>query len=371
MKILCCEYAVSGGGFEEESLAVPGNTFLREGAAMLRAVIADLKRVPGVVTRVLRDRRLAYIALPGDEVVEVGTAAEFHERLVDEARLADRVFLIAPECGGVLARLTCEVECAGGSLLTPAGELVRIASDKNETACHLAAAGVPTAVGFAMAAGAALPSDFDYPAVLKPADGAGSAEVSLVPAWRPGLVAPSCFPQWRLERCVAGHAASVMVLSLNGRTVCFPPCWQQLSDDGRFAYLGGATPIPARFAVRAEALARAAVAALPPANGLFGFDIVLATLDDDASVPGDQQPLGGVERPQASTRWRLGDVVIEVNPRLTTSYLGVRRLLVDNPMAALLSGRVPESWRLAPWASADEPIVFTAEDSHGVDLEAK
>ena len=368
MRVLCCEYATGGGGFEDPSLLLPDNTFLREGAAMLRSVVADLGRVPNVSVTVLRDRRLVDVTLPFGNVVPVGSAVEFHQRLAAESRRVDRVFLIAPECDGVLERCLREVEEAGGVPLTPTGELVRVASDKNETARCLAAAGVPIPLGMELLGGDALPADFAYPAVLKPADGAGSADVRLIAAWQSGRIAPRHCKRWRLERFIPGLAASILVLAMHGRSVCFPPCWQHLSNDGCFTYRGGATPIPAGLAARAEALAHAAVAALPPASGLFGLDLVLADAANRGPVAAlwkasvAEVEVDGLRRASgaAEVRYAPGDVVVEVNPRLTTSYLGVRRLLVDNPLEALVTGQLPASWRLSAEATVDAPIVFTA-----------
>ncbi|MFM7072100.1 MAG: ATP-grasp domain-containing protein [Planctomycetota bacterium] len=361
MKVVCFEYVTGGGAYENPALFDPGGSFLREGAAMLLAVLADLRRVPGVSLRVLRDRRLANLKLPIGESVDVASAVEFVTQVAREARLADRVFLIAPECGGVLGKCIDAIEAAGGTPLTPSGELVRIASDKNETARCLNAAGVPVPFGICLGPGEALPRDFTYPAVLKPADGAGSADVRLIPAWRSSLATPFSDGQWRLERFMPGRAASVSVLAIDGSLSCFPPCWQHLSDDGRFEYRGGATPIPRWASVRAEALARAAVAALPPSSGIFGFDVVLA--ESPTGQPSSATTTETIDGNDNSTTGRFfpGDVVIEVNPRLTTSYLGIRRLLVDNPMEVLLTGRIPALWRLATSVSPESPIVFTAE----------
>jgi predicted ATP-grasp superfamily ATP-dependent carboligase len=65
---------------------------------------------------------------------------------------------------------------------------------------------------------------------------------------------------------------------------------------------------------RAQRLAVAAVAALPPTVGYVGVDLVLGEADDGRD-----------------------DVVIEVNPRLTTSYVGLRRLVRGNLAAAMLA----------------------------------
>src|SRR5690606_21127135 len=80
-----------------------------------------------------------------------------------------------------------------------------------------------------------------------------------------------------------------------------PACRQHLSDDGRFRYLGGSLPLPPSLHARAARLAQQALDALPAAIGYVGVDLVLGAADDGSR-----------------------DVVIEVNPRLTTSYLGLR-----------------------------------------------
>jgi hypothetical protein len=96
--------------------------------------------------------------------------------------------------------------------------------------------------------------------------------------------------------------------------MALPPATQELSRDGRFRYLGGRLPLPAPLANRAIALAERAVRTVPGLLGYVGVDLVL------------------VEKPE-------GDRVIEINPRLTTSYLGLRRLVRGNLASAL--------WRIA------------------------
>jgi hypothetical protein len=97
------------------------------------------------------------------------------------------------------------------------------------------------------------------------------------------------------------------------------PCAQRLSADGRFTYLGGRLPLAPSLAARAAALGRRALAALPPAFGYVGLDLVL----------GDHP--GGRD-----------DVVIEVNPRLTTSYVGLRAAADANLAEALLAAAAGE-----------------------------
>jgi predicted ATP-grasp superfamily ATP-dependent carboligase len=95
-----------------------------------------------------------------------------------------------------------------------------------------------------------------------------------------------------------------------------------LSNDGDFCYLGGATPIPPHLDARARRIALQALDAFPELTGYVGVDLVLGK---DAA---------GRE-----------DVVIEINPRLTTSYVGLRRITDVNlagVMMAIAEGKHAE-----------------------------
>src|SRR5439155_20066372 len=119
-----------------------------------------------------------------------------------------------------------------------------------------------------------------------------------------------------------GIAASVAVLVGPRQRVALAPAEQTLSSDGRFHYLGGKAPLPAPLAERAQRLALRAVKAVPGLFGYVGVDLVMGQ--------------------------RRG-YVIEINPRLTTSYVGLRRLARMNLGAAMLQvaegKRVRLDWR--------------------------
>jgi predicted ATP-grasp superfamily ATP-dependent carboligase len=91
----------------------------------------------------------------------------------------------------------------------------------------------------------------------------------------------------------------------SGDLLCLAIGCQHLTGRFRLAYAGGEIPggIPQRDAIAAERTARAAVAALARAasdlRGFVGVDLVLGP---------------------------DGPVVIEINPRLTSSYLGLSRM---------------------------------------------
>jgi tyramine---L-glutamate ligase len=152
-----------------------------------------------------------------------------------------------------------------------------------------------------------LPPEFAYPAVLKPRVGAGSMDTRYLADWHAASRCGRVADAMRLEQFHAGRPASVSVLCGPSRRFALPACWQTISDDGRLAYLGGIAPVGKAFCQRAHTLALQVLDALPATVGYVGVDLILG-LD----------PSG------------CDDVVLEVNPRVTTSYVGLRRLCRGN-----------------------------------------
>jgi len=300
----------SGGGLVNEPGALPAS-LVREGVTMAGALAADLVRIPGARVTALRDPRVVQLALHGGEIIDVQSSADHLDEFERLAGEADATILIAPEFDGILLKAARRVVACGGRLLSPPPEFVRLATDKHETCARLAAANVPVPAGVLLEPEQKLPADFSYPAVLKPVHGAGSQDTFLVasPHDEPP---PYAWPR-RLERYLPGLAASVAFLCGPAGRVPLAACKQRISEDGRLRYLGGEMPLSAGLGQRAVALAERALAALPAARGYVGVDLVLG-LDP-----------AGAE-----------DFVVEVNPRLTTSYVGLRVAAKANLAEAMI-----------------------------------
>lgn len=277
----------------------PEYSLFTEGRAMLLAITADFSAVPGVEV----------VTFPND--VPPNDRSATFSRL---AASADWSLVIAPETGGELERLARMVLAAGGKLLGPSPDAIAIASDKIRLGNLWEEWGVPTPRTFRA------DEAITFPVVCKPRDGCGSEETYLVRSVDE-LVALPPDPNRLVQEYAEGQPASVAFLVGPRQTIPLLPALQHLSSDGRFHYRGGELPIPPDLAARAVAVGRRAVEAVAGLGGYVGVDVILG------------------ER----------DVTIEINPRLTTSYVGLRAAAETNLAGAMLdvcAGREVEvRWR--------------------------
>jgi tyramine---L-glutamate ligase len=330
--ILLFEFVTSGGLFDQS--VPPSPSIRREGAAMMKALAADFAAVEGIETVVMVDDR-EDVSLPGCRVLKVRSAHDEFSLLSEWSGRVDWMLVVAPEFDDLLGSRCRLVERSGGRLLGPSSSFVALAADKQRTAEHLLAAGVKVPEGISLAPGESFPDRFPFPAVIKPRFGAGSEGVRRVALASEVRGVGQCRGPTRVERFCAGMAASVAFLCGPNNRHSLPPCRQRLSDDGQFCYLGGSVPLQPHLAGRATAIARRAVESLPKPLGYLGVDLVLGDDPDGRD-----------------------DVVIEVNPRLTTSYVGLRALALENLAAAMLTAAAGEVTRLSFDA---RPLEFDAD----------
>jgi predicted ATP-grasp superfamily ATP-dependent carboligase len=276
---------------EDSSRAVPLEI---EGRAMLAAAADDFRRVDGVeVTTVLNE---------GPD----GEPAAFRAAAAN----ADFALVIAPEFDRILeTRCQWALE-AGAELLGPSPKAVVLTADKLALARHLERCGVPTPE--TTSTWEISLSNFPPPYVVKMRFGAGSQDVLVC---TDPITAEDVDHETAgagdtiVQPLVTGFPASVAFLIGPRRTHVLPPAEQFVSLAGNFRYLGGRSPLPEPLADRAIRIARRAIECVPGLTGYVGVDLIL-----------------GNDR----------DYAIEINPRLTTSYVGLRMLTNDNLMEMLL-----------------------------------
>jgi predicted ATP-grasp superfamily ATP-dependent carboligase len=349
-RVVLYEFTCSGGllGDAQGDLC----SLTREGRAMLQALAEDLAAIPGVALQVLVDHRASLRPFPKCEQVAVQSPQQETSLLRKLARGADWTIVIAPETNGILLDRCRAVEECGGRLLGPPTRLIDLLGDKHRTAEYLSARGVSCPRGivgdFIGNADEALLAG---PLVVKPLDGAGAQYTYLVSQQRTLrnllnelMERHGRKLRWRIESFCKGVAVSTSVIC--GATGCavLPPCYQNVKCNGVFSYCGGSYPIEPLLAQRAMDLASRVVKALPHAVGYIGIDMVLGDDPDGRS-----------------------DCVIEVNPRLTTSYVGLRCAVRGN--LALAMFEIAEA-RMTNLSFAQDRLAFNADGYiHKVDTQ--
>ena len=317
MRIFAFEF-FSGGALLDQPLPP---SLAREGDLMLGTLVGELAGIEGVHVIASRDPRLPPLA--GCETLYPLPGENPEELFVRGVTAADAVWPTAPESGGALGRLGASVTAAGRTLLGCTPDAVRLAASKLATARALAGRGVPVVP--TCSAGDPVPS-LPGPWVVKPDDGAGGDG---------------------LERLDDSTQAEGRLRSAAGRLVAHP--WIEaepwslslLCAAGRARLLGCNRQ---RLSWRAGRLHLDAIAvnARPPGDSRvhrLGAEVA-------ATIPGLWGYVGvdfllGAE----------GPLVLEVNPRLTTSYCALPAALGRNVAEMVLelrrSGELPAQ---RPWS---------------------
>ncbi len=322
--ILVHEY-VTGGGFAP----LPDLPSLgAEGDAMLRAVVEDFKAWGGSRIVATRDRRFTGPPLSADETVRLAPE-EYEDRFFDLAARARAVLVIAPEEGGLLADMSERILASGGRLLGSLPQGVRLAGDKWASHEIWRREGLPQPetilAPWDKARSAAL--DFGFPLVAKTPDGQGSLGVCLArdePSLDAALAHLPETENLLIQRYREGtHASVSFLVSASG---VLPLCAnrQRIAPGVPFAYHGGETPFREHPDIgRAMDAAEKAVSSIPGLRGFVGVDMVLC---------------GGQ------------CLLIEINPRITVAYTGVRQIvncnLAQAVMRACLEDALPEGLAL-------------------------
>ena len=307
IKVLIHEW-VTGGGLAGSPLP---DGWAAEGRTMRRALADDFQKVAGVEVVMTLDARFRTTS-PPYRVVSVAR----NEETATLARLsadADFTLVIAPETGGVLAARARLIESAGGRSLGASASAVSLSGNKLRLAAHFLAHGVRTIPTALWRIADVFPSSMAFPAVLKPIDGAGAVRTFL-------LNGPEDLARIRAESSPSALSAAMVLqpfcrgeplsatflIGPSGTTRLIGVGWQSIViRQGMLTYQGGRLPAPAEFASEAPA---EAIRCVPGLRGVVGVDFL-------------RDPASGVT------------TVVEINPRPTTSYVGLSRLLPGGAIA--------------------------------------
>jgi len=323
LRLLVYEH-VSGGGFADEAIPI---SVLSEGFGMLGTLISDFKAAGHSVTTTL-DSRIARLNPPvgADCVVSVSSSQEAQTNLQKISEQADVAYLIAPETDGVLRSLVELVEQTGIALLNCPPSAIEKVSDKAVFYDFMRKRGLPLpeTMMFSVADDLdeikkAFRGRLNFPLIFKPSNGVSCFGLSVarnedqLAGSVEKIKRESSSEYFLVQELIIGAAASVSLLSTGNDAVAISLNRQDVTletSEAPSSYSGGLVPFDNPLQAEAFEAAEKLVKSFPDLRGYLGVDFVLT--ENEA-------------------------VVVEVNPRLTTSYVGLRRVVNFNPAHAILN----------------------------------
>ncbi|MBE0436237.1 MAG: ATP-grasp domain-containing protein [Methylomicrobium sp.] len=312
MKILVFEY-VTGGGFNRGRIP---DTLAKEGLLMLKALLQDLSEITDIKLSVMLDIRFADSISEYAGAIEIVTIDE-HQSVLEtfekQVVRCDAVWPVAPEINNILFELTRMIERLGKRLLSSSSEAVAITSNKLETFRHLTRHRIDTVPSEPFIA------DVFHPTarhVIKPVDGMScerTFRVDDAEDW--AIVKPQLGEEpYLLQPYIDGTPASLSCLFNHGKGWLLCHNVQRIEiKDCRFKLNACRVNEPGVNENHQALIDRVALA-LPGLSGYAGIDIIETT---------------------------EYIAVLEINPRLTTSYAGIRKALGINVASEVL--RMPQN----------------------------
>jgi len=300
-------------------------SLVKEGTLMRDALLRDLNVLKQYQLITLHDMRLAPSEYAQKSMAVA--AGEFKKVFKNALKQADLVWLIAPETDGTLLELTeqcltTEEKESDAFLLGSGFDATLTGTSKSLSFEAMQAAHIFTLPVYA---GEDLmqPDCYDTLSqqnisqwVAKPEDGAGCEGIRVFDSlhdlklW---ITEDNRYLNYLAQPYQAGVAASFSMLCRDGKSWLLSCNQQHISLDGSQFKLTGITvngmlPYWQRF----ETIARKIAKMLPDALGYVGVDVIVDVENNDKIY------------------------VVEINPRLTTSYIGLHEALNYNPAKLIL-----------------------------------
>ena len=334
MRVLIFEWLTGGGLWQDNASLDSASNMLQQGSAMVSAVGLDLSKFATVhwmvdsrLTQALNAAQtnippakttLARLAQVAD-VHPIDGQVDLKSKLNSLAGDADAILLIAPETDNCLANAIGWLGDEKHKLISSALDFVLATSNKNKLADRLTEHGfdqIPPGMPLDSFLKLSHTQQTDWlPIVVKPADGAGSEGIEFSTSTTAFATWLASLPldqqsNFRVEQFISGVPASIAAVCRPDAEPTFYPAMEQILHPQPVGeYLRSEDSLSADQKRRARQVAEQALAHLPKTRGFLGFDIVLSDSDPNH------------------------DVLIEINPRITMSYLLLSQKLGDGQIA--------------------------------------
>ena len=304
MKILVVEY-VTGGGFIDEPLPV---ALLSEAQGMLTSLVDDLLDIDSLEVCITRDYRLSSETTLAESsrlsVFRIEPQQKLQNILPQLILQCDAVWPIAPETANALIELCQLVEAAGKILLSSAAEAVAIAGDKLATYACLNQHKIPVIPTCRFSE---IHNFSQQWRVIKPIDGVGCEEVCRLDNeadFQRLATTIENRQRYILQPFTKGRAMSLSCLFKQGMAWLIS-CNEQKIEiiDGHFYLRECVVNAMPGHGMTYQLLIERIAEVIPQLWGYVGIDLIETA---------------------------RGPQIVEINPRLTTSYIGLRKALGIN-----------------------------------------
>jgi predicted ATP-grasp superfamily ATP-dependent carboligase len=307
MKILVSEF-ITGGGLIGESLPA---SLAQEGQMMLDAIVTDLVELNEIDVEVILDERCVmqhFLKKPVVHTIKNNYLKTFRQL----CREVDAVLPIAPESDSSLEMLSRLVLEEGKLLLGSSPEVIRLTSSKLATAEFLANQNIPVI-------NTQLINDWNFERdyienspgwIVKPDQGVGCEQVFFCETEESIRTAASKCEKAIIQPMIRGIPASLSVLCDKGHCRVIGYNEQIIEQqNNRLQYTGTRVNSLLDYKDQLDQLANSVVAVLSELRGYIGMDVII-----------------GYDK----------ITVVEINPRLTTSYVALRESINLNPAGLIL-----------------------------------
>ncbi|MGZ8240835.1 MAG: ATP-grasp domain-containing protein [Methylobacter sp.] len=305
MKILIFEY-ITGGGFNKQELP---DSLKSEGILMLQALLDNFYCIADVELVVMLDWRMTgTISMQAIKTVVINPEHTVSDEFIYSARQCDAVWPIAPEFDFILQTLCQTVESLGKIVLASPATAVAIAGNKFKTYQHLSRNNIP-AIPTRM-----LDDLFYSPGewMIKPVDGAGCADSYLITEDQDLAVIFKHLHEkdrFIIQPHIQGEKTSLSCLFKHGHGWLLCANLQKFNIINKQYHLSGiVVNYHSGLSLYQDLIGKIAKA-LPDLWGYVGIDLIET----------------------AHQIW-----VLEINPRLTTSFAGIYAALGINVAAQVL-----------------------------------
>jgi len=318
MKVFVYEH-ITSGALINESLPVG---LAHEGNEMLAAIVLDMMLLTDIELIILRDFRLKplldLINNARHQCLIIDTDSTFQQHYASSVNKADAVLIIAPETDGLLQNLQQSVLNQNTLLLGCQPTATQLCTDK--VICYRQLISNNVLTPHTITANEWSLNPFNSPSgfIVKPRDGAGCidtlffANTSAVTAWL--VSSPIELEQTIIQPYLEGNTISLSVLIDDEASRVIAINQQHIKlDNGQLSFHGCSVNgiAETEFSlIQANEIAQKTHLAIPGLWGFIGIDLIIT--DNQAYV-------------------------VDINPRLTTSYVGLRESLNLNPVLLLLT----------------------------------